>query len=158
MLRSLVGSEMCIRDRCMCVCACMCVSVNMESITYRIHEALPNAKTYRDKGPHTIYVCVYACVCVCVCACMCACVCVSVCVCVCVRVCVCVCVRACMQVQPSTHAIAIPLTNPLSIINSTSCSDPGRQGTAPSPLNITLTCFGVLLAMKWRPRKGMGRR
>ena len=39
------------------------------------------------------------------------------------------CTCVCMQVQPSTHTIAIPLPNPFSTINSTSCVDPGPQGT-----------------------------
>ena len=43
-----MGSEMCIRDRCLCVCACVCVSVCV-----------------------SVCLCVFVSVCLCVCVCLC---------------------------------------------------------------------------------------
>ena len=53
-----------------CVCVHVCVSVNMESTTYRIHLALPNANNLQILC-NTPFVCVCARVCVGVHACVC---------------------------------------------------------------------------------------
>ena len=57
-----------------------------------------------------------------------------------------------------THEMTNPLTNPFSTINCSRWSAAKRQGTSPSFLNISLTCFGERVVIKWRPGIGMGRR
>ena len=60
--------HVCVR---VCVCVCMCEFVNMESTTYRIHLALPNANNLqRQSTTPFVCMCVRVCICVYACACL----------------------------------------------------------------------------------------
>ena len=78
----LVGSERCIRDRCVCVCVCVCVcACACASVCVCVRVCVcvsPLLGAY-------VGLCLRDATCVCACVCVCAWVCVRVCVCVCVR-------------------------------------------------------------------------